>query len=80
MTLVSLMAEDRAAPLAEYDRDTVFRARIMAAYLTDRPRFISSVIALAVSKGYGRQEAVAFANAVTASIRAELSAAGKDTR
>jgi hypothetical protein len=73
------MAEDRAAPLAEYDRDTVFRARIMAD-LTDRPRFISSVIALAAPKGSTLQEAVAFANAITASIRAELSAAGKDTR
>lgn len=62
-------------PLAEYDRDTVFRARIMAAYLTDRPRFVSSVISLAMSKGYGRSEAVEFAKAVTGRIRVELAEA-----
>ena len=57
-------------PLARYESDEAFRARIIAAmYLADRPRFIASVISLAVSEGYGRREAVAFAKAVTARVR-----------
>jgi hypothetical protein len=58
------------SPLARYDGDAAFRARVIAMlYQADRPRFISSVISLAVSEGYGRREAVEFANAVTGRVR-----------
>lgn len=50
--------------LARYDRDEAFRERLAALYVGDRPRFISSVISLAVSEGYGRRESVEFAAAV----------------
>jgi hypothetical protein len=58
------------ALLARYDGDEAFRAQVIAImYQADRPRFISSVISLAVSEGYERREAVDFANAVTRRIR-----------
>jgi hypothetical protein len=57
------------AALARYDADGTFRDRLIAMYLADRFRFISSVISLAVSEGYGRREAAAFAKAVTGRIR-----------
>jgi hypothetical protein len=67
---VSADGEADNAALARYDRDEAFRARVIAMlYQADRPRFISSVISLAVSEGYGRREAVEFANAVTGRIR-----------
>jgi hypothetical protein len=62
---------------ASYSADVAARAQIITLYLTDRPRFISSVISMAASRGYGRHEAVEFANAVTATIRAELAAAAE---
>lgn len=57
------------APLARYGRDEAFRDQLIAMYQADRPRFISPVISLALSEGYGRREAVDFANAVTGRIR-----------
>lgn len=58
------------AALARYDRDEAFRDRVIAIlYQADRTRFISSVISLAMSEGYGRREAVEFANTVTGRIR-----------
>jgi hypothetical protein len=66
------VTEGSPAPLARYDLDGEFRARIIALYQGDRPRFISSVISLAVSEGYGRRQAVEFANAVTGRIRHDL--------
>ena len=60
-----------------YSADVAARAQIIALYLTDRPRFISTVISMAASRGYGRREAVEFANAVTATIRAELAVAAE---
>ncbi|HEY2088614.1 MAG TPA: hypothetical protein VGH54_21665 [Mycobacterium sp.] len=62
---------------AVYSPEEAARAQIIALYLTDRPRFISTVISMAASRGYGRREAIEFANAVTATIRAELAAAAE---
>lgn len=65
------MAED-SSPLARFDRDEAFRARITAAYQADRPRFISTVITLAVSEGYGRRESAEFAIAVCSRVRESI--------
>jgi hypothetical protein len=55
--------------ISRYDDDEAFRAQVTAMYMNDRPRFISSLIALAFSLGATRPEAVEFANAVTRRIR-----------
>lgn len=73
-----MSAEDQSTRPATYSPEQVARAQIIALYLTDRPRFISSVISMAASKGCGRREAVEFTKAVTASIRAELAEQGRE--
>ena len=66
--------DERPSPLDRYDQDDEFRARISALYDGSRPRFIGTVIDLALGEGYERREAVAFAREVAARVAAEKAA------